>query len=201
MTVAAGSSARLLSSVSCPTVSDCEAVGEVQCSGDDYTTLVERWNGSRWSVASMADPGGQQKSRLFGVTCVSASSCLAVGTSQGALVEVWNGRSWSQALAASASGSGMYTQLSGVACVAGARCLAVGYEGSLNGSVGIGEIWTGGDEPGHLGQHLTVRCVDAAGIPRPELLGLLAGDDGLDPVRRDARCPRRAARSRGRRGR
>lgn len=41
---------------------------------------MERWNGTSWAIVTTPDPTGAVDSNLSGVTCVSNTSCKAVGT-------------------------------------------------------------------------------------------------------------------------
>ena len=68
-----------LSAVSCPSATQCVAVGSyLDSSGNpDAGPLVEVSNGSGWTVPSTPKvPGGG----LMGISCPSASACVAVGT-------------------------------------------------------------------------------------------------------------------------
>ena len=62
-------------------------------------TLAEAWNGSSWSILWTPNVASQGQNVLSGVSCVSQSSCVAVGESYDnnlpgsgdPLVEAWNG--------------------------------------------------------------------------------------------------------------
>jgi hypothetical protein len=67
---------------------------------------------------------GRPGSALLGVTCVSATSCTAVGRGGSkTLVESWNGTAWSIVPSPNRHGIG---QLSGISCVSASACTAVG---------------------------------------------------------------------------
>jgi hypothetical protein len=66
-----------LLSVSCPSDSDCVAVGVYSSGG----TVVERWNGSNWALVASPDRSNTV-SALLGVSCTSATNCLAVGNAE-----------------------------------------------------------------------------------------------------------------------
>jgi hypothetical protein len=94
--------------------------------------LAERWNGTAWSIAPVPPVAGDVTT-LTGVSCVSASDCLAVGVlapvGQTAttlpFAESWNGKSWSLAtipLPAGLTGG----ELLGVSCSSAGVCTAVG---------------------------------------------------------------------------
>lgn len=94
-----------LASVSCPAVKSCLAVGEYHFgpyrnSGQEYAAS---WNGRAWKLVRLPAPpgGGNGKgSSLTGVTCVSATDCVAVGSAgaEGSTATsysaFWNGRRW-----------------------------------------------------------------------------------------------------------
>src|SRR3954454_6749777 len=96
-----------LNGVRCATTTVCVAVGSSSNASGTQVTLVERWNGTSWSTETSPNPDGAVSSTLSGVTCTSASSCIAVGSSTfpetepgfGApalmLVERWDGSRWS----------------------------------------------------------------------------------------------------------
>ena len=82
----------LFDGVSCVSPSFCLAVGSRLRRLVSHT-LVERWDGSRWSVVPTSDPADEH-SNLRGVSCASPSFCVAVGshftaTGAHALIESW----------------------------------------------------------------------------------------------------------------
>ncbi len=135
---AAGSGAALYA-ISCVSPEFCIAVGQTHSTGRTnlarhsaygaQRALVETWNGSAWTV--QADPGaGIPHSGLFGVSCVSADFCVAVGghsapRTSSPLVEVWNGTGWKLATTPTVAKHG--SQLSAVSCAAADACTAVGW--------------------------------------------------------------------------
>ena len=68
----------LLRAVSCPSSGLCLAVGE-SGPASSVRTLAERWSDGGWTVEKSANPSGASFSQLYGVSCASASSCLAAG--------------------------------------------------------------------------------------------------------------------------
>jgi len=124
-----------LTSVTAAGPNDVWAVGfskgeESQTSGTAGNTLIEHWNGARWSVVPSPNPASTDGNALWGVSAVSAGDVWAVGnvggvldtfTSTTPLVAHWDGTTWTQV---SAPGSG---GLSGVAAEpGGAGISAVG---------------------------------------------------------------------------
>jgi hypothetical protein len=97
-----------LSHVACLDASDCWASGSTtNSSGSASGTLMERWNGSSWSMVATPDPPNTPGSILAGVSCLDAAHCWAVGSSgtfgggggsgfqPNNLIEIWNGSAWS----------------------------------------------------------------------------------------------------------
>ena len=125
-----GGTAAGLNAVSCSSASACAAVGFTQVydyEGPEDYELVERWNGSEWTVGRFSGAGD-----LRAVSCASARSCVAVGTAEGsygsppaAISARWDGKRW---LAETIERRrGWYeTSLSRVSCSSASSCLAVG---------------------------------------------------------------------------
>ncbi len=120
-----GTMDNILRSVTCVSASDCWAVGYyVNSGGTAFQTLIEQWDGSSWSIITSPN-SGTESNALYGVTCVSASDCWAVGAAgvSAVLREHWNGTSWT----ATSFGA---TTLYGVTCVSTSVCWDVGYKQS-----------------------------------------------------------------------
>ncbi len=128
-----GSGYNILSAVSCVSVSACTAVGSDHEDTEPFAvhTLIESWNGAKWSVVHSPTPSGEVDVGLTGVSCVSAAACTAVGYyelssgAEKALIESWNGTSWS--VVPSPHPASSTTFLNGVSCLSAAACTAVGY--------------------------------------------------------------------------
>jgi hypothetical protein len=133
-----GSGGNFLHGVSCVSAAACTAVGYyATSSGSTSRTLVESWNGTSWSVVPSPNPAGHYND-LYGVSCVSAAACTAVGLADRAgLVESWNGTSWS---VVPSPDPGSVSSLYGVSCVSAAACIAVGDHGAGRTLV---ESWNG----------------------------------------------------------
>ena len=86
--------------VSCSSSNSCEAVGRFVNSSSTNQTLIESWDGSAWSVVPSPNRGSGDN-QLNGVSCTSATSCVAVGWEGNAagkakiVIESWDGTSWS----------------------------------------------------------------------------------------------------------
>ena len=135
-----------LEGVSCTSSTACTTVGYYQGSSGEDTMLVERWNGTEWSIQSTPAPAGATSSSLRGVSCSSSSACTAVGiygtgSSAGtALAESWNGTEWSVQSTPALSGTG----LTGVSCTSSSSCEAVGFSSSSTTGAVL-ERWNGAE--------------------------------------------------------
>ena len=113
-----------LLSVACLDATTCFAVGT-----DRANALIERWNGSSWSIVSSSTVG-----RLEDIECRTAADCFAVGwftTSTGAacpLIERWNGAAWAQVTTPRPATDS--SALTGVACASATKCFADGWTSS-----------------------------------------------------------------------
>ena len=128
----------VLHAVACGAPSFCVATGAFSGDGATWSTLVESWNGSLWSVVSSPSPGTDTE--LESVACSSPRACVAVGfsgaadrpDSQRPLAERWNGATWT---VMHVPGRGTHSALQAVACASATSCTAVG--ASSSGSEGL----------------------------------------------------------------
>jgi hypothetical protein len=126
----AGSNSNQFSGVSCPSITDCVAVGDYLT--PSYTGLAEYWNGSKWTIEATPLSSGESGAYFGGVSCMSATSCFAAGDDTDAnlgnrihtLSEFWNGSTWAE-VTTPAYTKEHATLLSGVSCVPG-YCTSVG---------------------------------------------------------------------------
>ncbi len=143
-----------LDSVSCTSPTFCVAVGVYNAPDLGTGTLVESWDGTAWSVIPSPNRDGGDNF-LNGVSCLSPTSCTAVGTGGGdypsqlvfTLVESWDGSVWSIVPSPNPYG-GNYAEdfLRGVSCVSSTFCVAVGLENPGVGpgaTVTVVEAWNG----------------------------------------------------------
>jgi len=136
-----GADSSALMSVSCPSTTLCFASGW-KISGGAGHGLVEKWNGSTWSVMTTPDPTGDVASYLYGISCASTSSCIAVGDGPNAsfdyhgYAEKFDGATWTQTSVTGGSG------LTGVSCVSSTYCVAVGYDTGPFASTWNGTSWS-----------------------------------------------------------
>ena len=181
-----------LNAVACVSPTDCMAVGNSFGSGGGRTnnkaTLVEHWNGEKWSITPSPDRGV-----LHAVSCVSVTDCIAVGaTGGGTLIERWNGQKWSVTHSLTASSGG--GELSGVSCVSATGCTAVGtsVDAPVSGTdvnVTLVEHWNGkrwsiehSPNPVGGGALDAVSCVSAT---RCVAVGLSTGGGGRTLVEQE----------------
>src|SRR5262249_18448936 len=108
-----GSQRDMLFSAAAASASDVWAVGDQEGADGRFETLVEHFDGARWSVVASPDPGSAGNP-LYGVAAAGPDDVWAVGQQVGAggpersLVEHWNGTRWSVVPSAgNGSASGM----------------------------------------------------------------------------------------------
>jgi hypothetical protein len=156
---AAGS---LLFGISCSSATSCTAVGYQLSSAWDPEPepLAEHWNGRAWTAQATPIPSGSAAGSLQAVSCVSTTSCTAVGYAYGyadgtstpgtLLVEHWNGRTWAVQDAPNPykPGPRASSTLTGVSCTSARSCIAVGYFDPPSGPTDVStrllaEHWNG----------------------------------------------------------
>jgi hypothetical protein len=128
-----------LDGVACAGAGDCWAVGSYTVTGNSFQTLIEEDAGNGWSIVSSPHPSGMT-GELFGVTCVGANDCWAVGGSSTAaagaspsLVEQDTGSGWT-IVSSPTPAHGTDAELSGVACAGASDCWAAGSDADASGN-------------------------------------------------------------------
>jgi hypothetical protein len=126
-----GATEGALEGVSCSSATACTAVGwyHVTSTGENQL-LAERWNGSEWTVqATPTQSGKPLYVALNGVTCSSATSCVAVGyywktgLQATTIIISWNGSEWKTQSSPSPK---EFNKLTSVSCTSASACTAVG---------------------------------------------------------------------------
>ena len=154
-TAAMGSTVTQLAGVSCTSATACVAVGYtargILGRTVAFVPLAEIWNGSKWRIASTPDPAHYTGSQLRGVSCTSATACVAVGFSvlgnerrarrMTAFAERWNGVKWTLQPVAKVKHA-IFTQLVGVSCTSPKACTADG-DSSGRTWTSLVERWNG----------------------------------------------------------
>jgi hypothetical protein len=137
-----------LSAVAATSARDVWAVGSFN-SGGSFKTLIEHWNGSRWSITPSPNPAGgfHTTNALGGVVAITPTNAWAFGfyekatTSFRTLIEHWNGTKWS-VVPSPNSGSGENTLAAAVARSA-TDIWAVGYHNDPGTRRTLTERWNG----------------------------------------------------------
>jgi hypothetical protein len=188
----AGSKMAALSGVSCVTQADCVATGVYTQANGTSAGLAELWNGHAWANVPVKLPAGSAGGALFGVSCASSKSCIAVGgygnadATVVALAESWNGKTWT-ASEPSAPAGAMAAALQGASCASPTACVAVGgYTNATGYSLGLAESWNGKKwsevplpSPDGYGQLFGVSCVSCASSKYCLAVGVSLASDGL----------------------
>ncbi len=135
--------------VSCPSVNSCMAAGWMAESPEykDTVPLSEHWNGSEWVLGKppLPEPEGieaeeiakEEEGEVYGVSCATPTSCVAVGLSfgnEGYFTDGWNGTSWSEQQRPDAPRA-----LEQVDCVTVSSCEAFGGVGGSALFLGLAE--------------------------------------------------------------
>ena len=149
---AATTSQAVLIGVSCSSADACVAVGTL-LKGPPVTAgfpLAENWNGKTWTVKATPNPKGSTNSNLFAVSCISATTCMAVGSYDHAaaptgapFTELWNGKAWTIRTAPSPGGDNSNSSLIGVSCISARYCVAVGSTIAGGHNNAYSEVWNG----------------------------------------------------------
>lgn len=127
-----------LNSVTAISANDVWAVGNYTNAQGAPETLIEHWNGQRWSVVASPSPGTVND--LYGVSAVSATNMWAVGVYQNAqnasasLIERWNGSTWQVVNSPNPQNGGI---LSSVVAISASNIWAVGEAGYPSGGGGV----------------------------------------------------------------
>jgi hypothetical protein len=141
----------VLNAISCAGAG-CTAVGYTSDAGA-LQPAVQRWDGSQWTAqptVPIATDG-----YLAGVSCVSSTSCIAVGNvfepsasdGQLTLVEAWDGHSWTTQNSVSPA-SELDSDLLDISCASATNCTAVGtttvnVDADLEVLTPLAESWDG----------------------------------------------------------
>jgi hypothetical protein len=117
------------SGVSCAGANFCVAVGQ-WFNGSVFQAQMAGWDGTSWTNLQVPESNPTFFNYLNSVSCLSATSCSAVGVAVNGSVGspvalVWNGVSWSIVTAPSPQGA-TSSSLDSVTCITGWKCEAVG---------------------------------------------------------------------------
>ena len=113
-----------LSSISCVSITSCQALGTYVLAGTNHL-FVDTLSGGKWTASGLPLPPGATAASAGGIQCFSVTSCLAVGTANnGSFADLLSGSTWT----ASTPRAG--DSLTSVSCPAATSCTAVGNTGS-----------------------------------------------------------------------
>jgi hypothetical protein len=135
-----------LNAISCVSASFCIAVGDyTPADSGNQPAMAEIWNGTTWNLESIPTPTGF--SVLSGISCVSATMCMAAGgddlNAGSTLVEAWNGKKWTTQTTPNVS-SDASDSLSAISCASTTSCVAVGdYTEASQPYKTLAESWDG----------------------------------------------------------
>jgi hypothetical protein len=141
-----GAPSSQLSAVSCSSAASCTAVGSFVNGTNVTVPLVERWNGTSWTIEIFPTPSGATSSQLEGVSCITSAACTAVGSSVNRsgdelrLAAAWNGSTWKRQATPGLAGT-TQQDLRSVACTTSDDCTAVGsYRTRAGATVSLAEV-------------------------------------------------------------
>ncbi|HEY3829012.1 MAG TPA: hypothetical protein VGL57_07440 [Solirubrobacteraceae bacterium] len=146
----AGNTASELGMVSCPTTTECTAVGDYHDStGEHY--LAEQWSSTGgWSAEAPAAPTGAGYPAMLGLSCPKAKECKTIGiyrTSpytpnlQVGEPDNWNGTTWTRS-GTTMSDPGTEPFMTGLSCITMSECVGVGYYTGTNIEM-MAQEWNG----------------------------------------------------------
>ena len=120
-----------LTGVSCASSTACIAIGDYADRSGQFVELVERWDGTRWSIQRTPNPPGTTDSHFDGVSCTSSTACTAAGEYTATtdfgnkpLLERWDGTNWSVQQTPKPVGSDWW--LGPVSCTSSTACTVLG---------------------------------------------------------------------------
>lgn len=130
--------------VSCSSDRTCFAVGQEWTDSGEMATIVNRWDGTTWTLQPTLDYG----QGLLDVSCASSSACLAVGEASfgfAPLAEAWKGLTWSDESGATLRNAQQFYRFTSVSCTKSSACTAVGdkYETVDSPHSPVAEHWNG----------------------------------------------------------
>jgi hypothetical protein len=124
-----------LSGVTCLSSLDCWATGAItNGKGKPAGALMEKWNGSSWSVVPSPTPLDATRGLLEGVSCLDATRCWAVGTAGATGGSKGTGTGKGTGTTGSSTGTGSGTGTTGRGTGTGTHLQPTGFIDSWNGS-------------------------------------------------------------------
>ena len=141
-----GKTNAMLNAINCPSSTSCIAVGNY-ATKTWSRTLIERWNGTTWTIVAGPNPPGRTFASLYGLACPSTTSCIAVGNYSTkswsrTLIERWNGATWTIDLSPNPPGLS-FAIVGSISCPDVASCNAVGFFMAAGKTKTLVERWNG----------------------------------------------------------
>ena len=129
-----------LADVSCASASFCVAVGNAKSTTGYLQSLVEVFDGSRWTIMSSPNTSPTVPQYLNGVDCLSSTFCVSVGATEDepgvtqTLALTYNGTAWTITPTPNNNTSSLEVNILGtVSCPSPTSCIAVGDYFAPNG--------------------------------------------------------------------
>lgn len=143
----------VINAVSCVSATSCAAVGSYFTDSSAATGFgfTEVLSGNAWKESTITWPHGTSLSLLFGVSCTSAKSCLAVGAAGSSSASLrtaavsYNGKTWVRQAGLPRSRNGNSDYYGDVSCPTAKDCFTAGQTGVLPFYAGspIFDSWNG----------------------------------------------------------
>jgi hypothetical protein len=119
-----------LGGLACSDATRCMAVGNYTSSTGRYLPFTARWTSGHWQLLTIPAIPGQLQVVFQGVSCPTASECVAVGTTEDdtrqeyyhAFAERWSGGAWHLSTLRQAPSG-----FDGASCPTAGQCFATGY--------------------------------------------------------------------------
>lgn len=142
--------------LACPSQASCWAVGAVASGGESISTLIEHYDGRKWTVEESPDAEGFPESGLMGIVCPGEGECWAAGNGQDFSQEPTSGEllllrladgSWSRVAAPSPEEEELTGDGPLLACGSPSRCMLLTNFGAQGGIANeqSGDIFEGHD--------------------------------------------------------
>lgn len=137
-----------LGGLACVNAFNCMGVGNYTSSSGVELAFAAHWQSGQWKLLAMPSVRGQRFTSLNGVSCPTASRCVAVGNTEDktrgeffhAVAEVWSGGTWHISMFRKEP-----SVFFGVSCTAMNHCFASGdtFPGATNTAHPLIESWNG----------------------------------------------------------
>jgi hypothetical protein len=148
------------SAVSCPSPGSCVAVGFYKDASGHFFAMIDTLANNSWTSVQAPEPtsnrgtGSDQLANLYSVSCLSSTSCIAVGHYENtagreqALIDVLSGTQWTAVEAPVPGDAGtatkQFSSLTELSCASATSCVAVGqYQDGSGFSNGFIETLSG----------------------------------------------------------